>query len=104
MRRLTWLAVLALLPLSACGDDDSGDDGPSADAPGTDKVSEALTTGIEFDRGLLVKGSIPDASAQTVTLAQDDDVVRLKPGEASLMAIDVDNPDEADDPVEATLL
>ena len=67
-------------------------------------MSEALTSKVEFKGGLLVEGSIPDTSNEKVMLRQSEDKVRLKPGATSLMALEVENPDEADDPVESTLL
>lgn len=104
MRQRTWLALTVLVLVASCGDDDTdgGDDGSRA--PDTAQVAEALTTGVSFKSGELVKGSIPPVSAQTVMLVQSDDVLRLVPGEASLMSLEVDNPDEETDPVESTLL
>jgi hypothetical protein len=104
MRLHTWLALAALVLWTGCGDDDADDGDKGSSAPDTTQVSEALTEGVDFENGLLVKGSIPPVSAQTVMLAQDDDVLRLVPGETSLMALEVDNPEESEDPVESTLL
>lgn len=104
MRLRTWLALSALLLWTGCGDDADTDGDKGSKAPDTAQVSEALITGVSFKSGELVKGSIPAVSAQTVMLAQDDDVVRLLPGEAALMALEVENPDEGDDPVESILL
>jgi len=101
MRLGIWLGLFALGAFAACGDDDGGDDDTS---PGSSRaVAEALTEGIQFEDGLVRRGSIPDASADTVRLSQDDDVLRLAPGASALMSLAVDNPDE-DDPVESTLI
>jgi hypothetical protein len=99
MRLGTWLGLLALGLAVACGDDSSDDDGSS----GSRAVAEALTEGIQFENGLLRTGSIPEASADTVRLSQDDDVLRLAPGGSSLMSLAVENPEEGD-PVESTLI
>jgi hypothetical protein len=53
---------------------------------------------------LLRTGSIPEVSAETVRLSQDDDVLRLAPGGSSLMSLSVENPDSEDDPVQSTLI
>jgi hypothetical protein len=94
------LGLLAAFGM-ACGDDDAG--GKDTSSGESRAVAEALTEGIEFENGLLRNGDIPEASADTVMLSQDDDVLQLKPGDTSLMSLGVENPD-AEDPVESVLL
>jgi hypothetical protein len=68
-------------------------------------VAEALTTGVKFKDGLVKKGGIPEADADNVKIVvQEDAPLELEPGEDALMSLAVDNPDEDDDPVEATLI
>jgi hypothetical protein len=100
MRLGTWLGLLGTTLLIACGDDSSDDADRSSDE--SKAVAEALTEGLQFERGLLRRGTIPEASAETVRLTQEDDVLRLVPGESSLMSLGVENPE--DDPVESVLL
>lgn len=102
MRLGTWLGLLAAIAVgTACGDDSSDENDTSSEEARA--IAEALTDGIEFENGLLRSGSIPEASADTVRLSQDDDVLRLAPGDSSLMSLGVENPNE-DDPVESALM
>ena len=68
-------------------------------------VAEALTTGVKFKDGLIKSGDIPEADADNVKITvQDDGPLELEPGDSQLMSLAVDNPDQDEDPIEATLI
>src|SRR5262245_50235577 len=67
-------------------------------------LAEALTSGMRFDGGKLKNGRLPKADSGKVKLALDDGPLKLAPAESELMALDVENPDEDDNAVVATLM
>lgn len=69
----------------------------------TESFLEALERGVRFEDGEPREGDIPGASAKTLELKSSDSVLELVPGDASIMPLDVDNPDEPPG-VAATLL
>jgi hypothetical protein len=100
MNLRTWLGAAALIPVVACGGDNNGgsSDGDSQ------AVANALTENIRFRGGVLRRGGIPEPEADTVRLTQDENRVRIRPGQHVLMSLGIDNPEEDDDPAGATLL
>jgi len=104
MRSVVGLGVVCALGvgLSGCFNAVADPDGASADEARA--VAEALTRKVAFDNGNLREGSMPDANASDVRLYPLEETPSMSPGDVSLMALDVDNPDEVDDPVEATLV
>jgi hypothetical protein len=77
---------------------------PDAGLDEAQAVAEALTRKVEFENGTLLEGFLPDETAPEVELFPLEETLLMAPGDTSLMALDVDNPDEADDPLEATLV
>jgi hypothetical protein len=102
MRAATWLSGMASLGLLACTG--SGKTTNPAGSAVSKAVAEALTTGIAFEHGLLKQGAIPDPTATKVDLTPDTETLMLKPGGGELMSLEVDNPDEATDAVQALLV
>ena len=83
----------------ACGDDDAA---PAiADTPA--QAADALMRSLSFDGAKLRRGDLPK-STDTVTLGLAGDLEQLEPGGAGLLPIEVENPDDADNPSEFVLL
>lgn len=80
--------------------------GKTAQSGGSNALSEALTRGVKFDKGLLKKGALPksNAAGDKVRLLTDAVALSMAPGKASIMTLDADNPDEDKHPVAATLM
>jgi len=102
MRRVIELGLWCGLGASAMGCFDT-----QAETPGFDEaqaVAEALTRKVDFENGLLLEGFLPDSTAPEVQLLPLEAELLMSPGDTSLMALELDNPGEAEDPVEATLV
>ena len=101
MKRSAWLLVSGLVVsfVIACGDDDDGGTGKRSES-----VLEALMRGVRFEDGVRREGDIAelDPAARTVELAPSEDVLKLGPGKASLMALEVEADEDAS--VAATLM
>jgi hypothetical protein len=101
MRAWNWLFCGFAIATLSC----SSSDKKSAAPPQTTKaVAEALTTSVDFDNGKVKDGELPAATAKSVMLAESSEALTLQPSESATMLLDVDNPDEAKDPVAATLI
>lgn len=96
------MLVALLLASAACGDDD--DAATSNSEQTAKKVATALTSNVLFADGVVELGEIPDTSEDTVSLKQEDQVLSLEPDTAEILALEVDNPGEGDNPVESTLM
>jgi hypothetical protein len=94
--------VLIALVLAGCGDDDDGSG--SNDDRTAKVVAASLTSNVRFAEGTVELGDIPATSASSVSLRQEDQVLSLAPNTAQIMALEVENPDEDEDPVTATLM
>jgi hypothetical protein len=102
MKLGAWVVLIGLV-LAGCGDDD--DDGAGSSAARTAKVVAAsLTSNVVFADGVVEVGDIPATSESAVSLRQEDQVLTLAPMATQILALEVDNPDEEDDPVTATLM
>lgn len=101
MTRTAWsLALISITLVGACGGDAGGGD----DDVQRESVADALTRAVRFAHGRSRDGDLAglDPAAGTVSLDASQQVVDMVPGGASLMALDVENPDG--DAVAATLL
>lgn len=67
-------------------------------------LAAALLSDVDFEGGSVVDGELPDSDADDLVIAPLSTQVVVSPGMTSIMAIEVDNADEADDPVIATLI
>lgn len=93
-------AVLVALCLGvACGDDDAAT--PTADT--ADKAADALMRSLAFDGARVRRGELP-TSTDTVTLGLAAQLAELEPGAASLLPLEVQNPEAAENPEEFVLL
>jgi hypothetical protein len=104
MRLAIWLTPALALGIGIASCSDSGKQDAAPNEKTSKAVAEALTTGAKFDGGLIKSGLIPKATADEVEISEDDPPLELSPGDSALMSLDVENPDEADDPVMATLV
>jgi hypothetical protein len=95
--RLCLLAVLAGCPLLACTESPS-DDG---DEP-NEGAAEAIATAISFRDADIVQGELPAATDPRVTILPLEPTLVLEPGGATIMSLEVNDPD--DRPVKATLM
>jgi hypothetical protein len=109
--RIVVLSAVACLTFSSwsCGDDDGGGEpkeggGGGSDEQKIEKVAMALTGGVEFENGSIVAALLPDPDNETVELDQSATTLRLEPGGAEILPLEVSNPDSADSQVEAVLL
>jgi hypothetical protein len=93
--------VLIVLVVVGCGDDDDADSGNAARTAKV--VAASLTSNVVFADGTVELGDIP-ASDSSASLRQEDQVLSLAPKTAQILALEVVNPDEEDDPVVATLM
>jgi len=93
--------VVAVLWLGAClgGSDDAG-----AEADDTAAVAAALLESVDFAGGTVITGALPATTANSAVIEPLAENVIMSPGADSIMALEVVNPDEADDPVTATLV
>jgi hypothetical protein len=101
MTRVALGIGIAIVALSCTSSGkQASDSGPSQ------SLAEALSTGVKFDRGLFKKGPLPnpDSAAQKVKLTAEAATLGLKPGNSSIMSLDVDDPDDSTNPVQATLV
>ena len=99
MKRV-WLigAVLAITGFAmSCGDDGGGGSGEPSET--RRRVAQALSDGIMFEDGTVELTDMPESTAQSLVIEQDDAPVDLEPGTATLLPFDIENPDEEDDPV-----
>ena len=103
MKSAARIAAVALLFAVACGDDDPAEDGNS-DERTAKVVAASLTSNVTFENGVVTLGAIPDPSAESVKLSQENQSSSLAPGDSEILALEVDNPDQDEDPVAATLL
>lgn len=101
MRAWTWPFLGAVIGTLGCSSSGKQSASPSQSSKA---VAEALTTGVAFDHGLLKKGQLPAATATGVNVQPASEKLILQPSTGAIMALDVDNPDEATDPVKATLI
>jgi hypothetical protein len=100
MKLGTWLGLAALVCAAGC----SSSGKKTANQGDSKAVAEALSAGITIEHGRKLSGVIPKTTAKDVDVTQDDAPLTLAPSGDGLMSLDADNPDEADDPVEAMLL
>lgn len=103
VNRTVWICTW-LLGVGACMS--SGDGGAAAgtgrDTPAA--AAEDLTNALMLAGGEVVSGDIPAADATDVTVTPGGDTLTLVPGEADILPLGVDNPDEDTNPVAAALL
>lgn len=99
MKHAIATGMLCAFGTVACGK--SGDDAVDR----TESFLEALMRGVLFENGEMRDGDIPGSggAAGVVDLAPSESVLSLVPGDASIMALDVDNPNDGN-AVAATLL
>jgi len=100
--RLVRASLLSIVVAgaAACGDDD-GATSHAADTPA--QAADALMRSLSFDGAELRRGKLPK-STDTVKLGLAEQLEQLAPGSAGLLPIEVDNPDEADNPEHFVLL
>jgi hypothetical protein len=100
------LCCVVLVTSCLSGSDDENDNGGNSmrnDSP--EAAAQQLTIKMEIPNSQAREGAIPDPTAGTVSLMPSTGTVMLAPGApASILALDVDNPDEDSNPVGATLL
>jgi len=78
---------------------------PASDLPEDDAVlAETLMASIDFEGGTVIAGALPLTTADDVVIEPLVETVIMSPGASSIMGIEVDNPEESDDPVVATLV
>src|SRR5262245_16206431 len=94
------LALAVGCLLLACGDDDATGEEPEGNPRG---AVQALARGVSFDGAEEHSGGLPETTAPRARLLPPE-TVSLAPGEGSLLSFDVDDPDEADDPIAGVLL
>jgi hypothetical protein len=104
MRLATWLCATLALGAGIASCSDSGKKEATSSEKTSMAVAEALTSGAKFDGGLIKSGLIPKATAEDVDITQDDPPLELAPGDSALMSLNVENPEQDDDPVVATLI
>jgi hypothetical protein len=99
-------AIACLIGVSCGGDDDPATEGGGSAGGNQDiaKVSMALTGGVDFENGSVVAALLPDPTNDTVELDQSATTLQLEPGGASILPLEITNPDSADTQVEAVLL
>ncbi len=102
MKRVVVIGSVLGALAAACGGD--GGDGGGSGSEGS--LAEALTTGVEFENGVLRSRLMPesDDGGERVRLAFESATLRLQPGQESTMTLDVENPDEDDQPLASLLL
>jgi len=105
MKISTWLVALAFtLGMVGCGGGSTNNASGSGAAAVSKAVAEALTNAVSIPNALLKMGALPAASADQVSVTQNDPPLSMQPGGATIMSLDVDNPDESTDPVESSLV
>lgn len=67
-------------------------------------VSLALTRGLHFDGAQTEDGFLPSETDSDVRLVPFDSMLRITPGVSGELSFEVDHANDADDPVEVTLL
>lgn len=98
----TWLVAFAACMSSGDGGSGSGASGSGRDTPAA--AAQDLTNALMLVGGEVVSGDIPEADATDVTVMGGGDTLTLVPGEADILPLGVDNPDEDTNPVAAALL
>jgi hypothetical protein len=95
------LGVIAF-GLVACG----GTAPKPSQSGGLTALAAALMAGVHFEDGQLEKETLPTADSSTgrVKLSRDASALVIAPAGASIMALDVDNPDQDINAVAATLI
>jgi hypothetical protein len=99
MRSLS-LPILAVLVLVAAACSDSGKSENEAES----SLAGALTKGVKFRNGLIKKGALGKADAARVKLSSTLKAMAMKPSGASIMALGVENPDQDENAIAATLM
>jgi hypothetical protein len=94
--------VMIALGLVACSGSTAQ---PVQGSPGA-TLTAALMARVHFEDGQLQKETLPraDPAAERVKLSRDSSTLSFAPAEASIMGLDVDNPDQQTNAVEATLV
>jgi len=90
----------ALLVAAGC----SLDAGDPPERDEGEAVLQALSEAVNFEGGTVIEGALPDTTAPDVSIAPLSETVIMAPDADSIMAIEVDNPDEGSDPVASTLI
>jgi hypothetical protein len=98
--RIQWLGLLLVGAFVAC----SGSSGAKkASGVGSKAVAQALMRSVMLKGGSLKQGGLPPVSYPAVLLMPLA-VDPIQPGDTTIMPLDFDNPDEADNPADRMLM
>jgi len=100
----TLSIMLGFFVVAGCLGSGGSGDGSGAGGDRTKAAANALTAAVGFDEGTVISGALPSSTASGVTLQALQQTVIVSPGISSIMAIEVDNPDEGTDPIVSTLV
>jgi hypothetical protein len=93
-RHTRYLQLAVVASLLGCNN--------SSSSPGSARVAQTLTRGLEFPRGMLLNDPLPATTDPRATLLPLGPTVVLEPSRGTIMALEVDDPDDRH--VNATLL